>query len=197
MKRIILFSQPNDLDWGEFSKQLFPDEFENKVFAYMPANGGNTKQVYTDYWKNIAEEIGARFVFVDNMLPQSAGESQKIKDANILLISGGNTFELLNNLKKSGLDKAVIDFSKKENFVLAGFSAGALILCPTINICNLPGYDENLVGLTDLSGLKIIDFEVFPHFNPDKDEQKLNEYKKITSNTVKPINDEEYIVLDL
>lgn len=197
MKRVVLFSQPDGLDWSKFSKVLFPYELENKIMAYMPTNGSKTKQVYTDYWRDKATANNSKFVFIDNTLPESANEKEKIRSANILLISGGNTFDLLNNLRKSGLDKAVVEFSKKDNFVLAGFSAGALVFTPNINMCNLPGYDENLVGLKDLSGLRIIDFEVYPHFDPETDSKTLGEYRKTTTNEVRPIQNNEHILIDL
>lgn len=203
MKRIILFSQPMTLDWEKFEKIVFPPEIINKVFAYMPTNGSNTKEIYTNYWREISAKNNAEFLFVDNTLPESYNESEKINRANILLISGGNTFELLNNLRNSGLDKAVTNFSKKDNFVLAGFSAGAIVLSPTIEVASQPAgddtddlMDENLVGITDLSGLGIIDFEVFPHYNPEKDIKTLEKYRKQTANEVKEIRDDEYLVVE-
>ncbi len=73
-----------------------------------------------------------------------------------MVITGGNTFKLLDNLRKSGLDKAIKEFSNKSEFVLAGLSAGALVLTPTIEVCNLPNYDESTVGIDDFTGLNII-----------------------------------------
>ena len=58
----------------------------------------------------------------------------------------------MNHLKKSGLDKAIIEFWKKDGVVLAGFSAGAIVLSPLIETARIYG-DVNEPGLTDLSGL--------------------------------------------
>lgn len=196
MKRILLFSTPTDTNIKQISDLIFPQEIKHKVFAYMPSNGKNSPQKYTDFWKNIAEKYGVEFRFIDNT---SSDKTQKenLLSSNILLITGGNTFGLLNNLRLSGLDQTVKTFSQKEEFVLAGFSAGAIVLCPTIKICGLPGYDENLVGITDLTGLNIIDFEVFPHFKEESERQTLENYQAQTTNQVKEITDENYIVLDL
>lgn len=200
MKRIILFSQPTEKNIGKIVKNLFPQEMENKVMAYMPTNGHLTKQKYTDYWQKLAEENNCRFEFVDNMI---MGEEGKIDNANILLITGGNTFELLNNLRNSKLDRAIINFAKKENFVICGFSAGAIVLSPNINIASQPSgidptdlADENLVGITDMTGLNIIDVEVWPHFYKEYDQQTLNKYKENCLNEVVILGDDEVVVID-
>jgi dipeptidase E len=117
--------------------------------------------------------------------------------ANVLVMTGGNTFKLLSNLRKSGLDKAIKEFSGKNEFILAGFSAGALVLTPTIEVCNLPNYDKNEVGLKDLTGLGVVSFEVFPHYSEQEYSDLLNKYKNQTSNVVREITNEDFIVLDL
>lgn len=200
MKRFILFSQPSDNNKKELVSKLFPNEIKNKVMAYLPVEGHLSKQKYTDYWHQLATENNSDFVFVDNMI---GGEESKIDEANILLITGGNTFDLLNNLRNSGLDKAIVKFSKKDEFVLSGFSAGAIVLSPNINIASQPSgvdptdlVDENLVGLTDLTGLNIIDFEVWPHFYEEYDRKTFEEYKKISSNKVVTLGDNEILVVE-
>lgn len=200
MKRIILFSQPTERNLSVLSEKLFPKELGDKVFAYMPANGHLTAQKYTDFWKEIANKNEAEFIFIDNM---EKGEEVKLGRANVLMITGGNTFELLNNLRNSGLDRAVIEFSKKESYVLAGFSAGAIVLGPKIDIAKQPSgvdptdmVDENLVGLTDLTGLKILDFEVWPHFYEKNDIKTVTEYRWNTDHEVKTIRDDELVVIE-
>ncbi len=121
---------------------------------------------------------------------------EKLLNSNILVITGGNTFTLLRNLRRSGLDKAIKKFSKKNNFVLAGFSAGAIVLTPTIKICNAPLYDENEVGLKNLKGLGIVNFEVFPHYSK-KWKGFLEKYERGNKTKVKRIADDKTLVLDL
>lgn len=202
MKRIVLFSMPTDNNISTISNLIFPNEIKKKIFAYMPSDGSSSPQKYTDFWKEIADKYGAEFRFIDNT---SNNESQKnnLLGSNILLITGGNTFELLNNLRQSGLDEIIKTFFEKDKFVLAGFSAGAIVLSPTIEVAQQPSgtdpenlMDENLVGITDLTGLNIIDFEVFPHFEEASDKQTLEKYQAQSKHQVKEIADENYIVLD-
>lgn len=195
MKRIVLFSSPVTSKFNEILDLIFPETLKNKVFAYMPSDGANSPQEFTDLWKGYSEKYNAKFVFIDNSSSDSESEVKKLQSANILMITGGNTFLLLNNLKKSGLDKAIVDFSNKDNFVISGFSAGALVLTPNIEICNSRRMDPNDVGLTDFKSLGIVDFEVYPHYK-DSYKVEADEYRKTTENEVRTISDDEYSLID-
>jgi len=137
MKRIILFSQATESNRETILNLIFTNEIENKILAYMPSDGANCPQKYQDEWIGYSRKYGAEFRYIDNSIENSSGEAEKLLGANILIITGGNTFILLNNLRKSGLDKAVKEFAQKNEFVIAGFSAGAIVLTSTIEICNL------------------------------------------------------------
>lgn len=189
---------PTDSNIQQISDLIFPKEIERKIFAYMPSSGSNSPQKYVDFWKGIADKYQAEFRFIDNTNSDSF-EKEKLLESNILLITGGNTFELLNNLRNSCLDKTINDFTQKDKYVLAGFSAGAIVLSPTIQIASLEttsGGDENLVGITNLEGLNIVDFEILPHYE-DPDKQILEKYRSQSKYHVKEITNENYMVIDM
>jgi dipeptidase E len=196
MKLAVLFSTITDTNSQTILSQIFNDDIKNKVLAYMPSDGVANSETYIDEWRSYAQRFGADFSVVNNHSSDEA-ERAKILDSNILLISGGNTFALLNNLRKSGLDQAIIEFTQKPNFILSGFSAGALVLTPTIAICNLPGCDENLVGITDLNGLGVFDFEVFPHYADALHKKILESYRSTTHYQVREISDEDFITVGM
>jgi dipeptidase E len=75
-----------------------------------------------------------------------------------------------------------------------GASAGALILSPTIAIAGEVEPDENEVGLKDLTGMNIINFEILPHYSPEQDTQ-INNYKLKAKNEIKLITNDEIIVI--
>lgn len=197
MERLVLFSQPGGAKFEEILSTIFPVELKHKVLAYMPSDGSNSPQKYTDLWKEIAERHGTEFRFINNAKKNAKDEAEKLLGSNILLITGGNTFGLLSRLRESGLDRAIKEFAKKNNVVISGFSAGAIVLTPTIEVCNLPNYDENLVGLTDLTGLGLVNFEVFPHYDPLKDKNTIESYRHKSPFEVKEITNDDYIVTDL
>ena len=168
---------------------------QNKVFSYMPSGGIEGARQYIEQWRRISEQYSAQCNIIDNSV-SSADEQRKLLSSNIVVMSGGNTFNLLRNLRKSGLDKTIREFTDKSDFVLAGFSAGALVLTPSINICNLPNFEENLVELEDFSGLDVVDFEIFPHYNEHLQKATLESYRKTTANHVREITDEDCISID-
>lgn len=196
MKRITLFSTLTGRNEKTILKQILPTELINKTIAYMPSGGVEGAGEYIHQWEVIAREHGATFNVINNQIC-SVEEQDKILASNILVISGGNTFNLLHNLRESGLDNVIKQFLKKSDFVLSGFSAGALVLTPNIKICDLPGFDENMIELKGLEALSIVDFEIFPHYNKDIHEKMLMDYRKTTSNRVREITDEDYINIDL
>jgi dipeptidase E len=163
----------------------------------MPSDGSNCPQKYIDEWKEYAKNNNTEFRYIDNSKPNAEDEAEKLLSSNILMITGGNTFKLLDNLRKSGLDNAIKEFTEKKEFVLAGFSAGAIVLTPTIEVSSLPVYDKNEVGLSDLTGLGIVNFEVFPHYKEQNHSKILEQYRKKAKNRIEEIPDEDYISINL
>jgi dipeptidase E len=195
MKRVVLFSTLTETNRKTILNQIFPKEITSKVFSYIPSSGVVGAEPYIEEWRTIANEYGAKFNVIDNSVIDTQQQA-KLLASNIIVISGGNTFNLLRNLRESGLDKSIKQFAAKPEFVLAGFSAGALVLTPTISVCNLPNFDDNQVGIEDLSGLGIVDFEIFPHYDKQTQVTVLENYRKATSNKVIEIADEDYIRID-
>lgn len=176
---------------------LFPKDLKQKYFGYMPSDGANCPEKYINEWRNYATDYGYDFELINNSLEGEAAinEADKLLRCGVLVISGGNTFTLLRNLKRSGLDKTILEFSKRDNYVIVGFSAGAIVMTPTIEICNTPGFDENLVALVNLEGLNLVDFEVFPHYGPEWAE-KLKLHQDKSKYLVKVITNDEYLVIE-
>lgn len=202
MKRLVLFSSPKSKNFQEILEKIFLREIKNKVFAYIPTHNKYLNQEFTDFWKKEAEKRGASFQYIDTLEYKESKE--KLKEANVLLLTGGNTFWLLNKLREAGLDQVIKDMAKKDNFVIAGWSAGAMVLTPTIAIAGLPHrdgsktpMDENKVKVKDLTGLNLVNFEIFPHYDETTQKKTLEEYRKIASGEVKALTDDEYIVVDL
>jgi len=197
MRRIVLFSTQTDNNARNVTESLFPDWLGERRFAFLPSDGIDSPARFRTYWEDLARANNATFDIAINSYraAQSAQEADKIRACNILFLSGGNTFRLLRNLRNSGLDQAVIEFAQRENTVLAGASAGAIVLTPSIGICGIEGVDENRVGLTDLAGLGIVGFEIFPHYEPRWD-GAIAAYESAHQTPLRKITNEELIVLD-
>lgn len=200
MKRILLFSHVIEEAQQRVFPLLFPAELSPKLFACMPANGGlqgRSYELFCDSWRAIADCYQAEFVYIDNAKEDAEEERAKLQRANILCITGGNACLLLRNLRRSGLDQSVKDFALKERYVLAGYSAGAMILTPTVQLAAREPFNENReVGLATFDALNLVDYEVFPHYDAET-RAAFERYQLSTPNLVKPLADDAYICLDL
>ena len=88
-------------------------------------------------------------------------------EADLIYLAGGNTFAFLDDLRQSGLVAHLRRYAKREG-VLAGCSAGGIIMTPNISTASYPDFDrdDNEVGLRNYSALRLVNFEFFPHFEP-------------------------------
>jgi dipeptidase E len=97
--------------------------------------------------------------------------AEQIGRSDIVYLAGGNTFYFLAHLRSSGLLDELAKFARRGG-VIAGLSAGALILTPHIGLAGYPDFDRdaNDVGLarSRRQGLGLVDFEFFPHYRRSK-----------------------------
>ena len=91
-----------------------------------------------------------------------------------------------------------MSFTQKDQFIVAGYSAGAMVLTPTVRLAAFePWENENAgVGLTNFDALHLVDYEVFPHYSEEV-KNVFDLYRKTTTRLVKPIADDEYILVDM
>ena len=90
----------------------------------------------------------------------------RLKAADVLFFSGGNSFWLAHWLKKSGLAKLLPRLLKTR--VYAGISAGSIVTAPSLFLSSRDRkiYYEKIIGHTaSEKGLGFVDFHIRPHFN--------------------------------
>jgi dipeptidase E len=78
-------------------------------------------------------------------------------------LTGGNTFQFLYWLRQRGLVSDLQRYVAKGG-ILIGVSAGAILMTPDISSSSLCG-DEPYPGLDDFTGLSLVDFAVYPHYD--------------------------------
>jgi dipeptidase E len=82
-------------------------------------------------------------------------------------LGGGNTFNLLAQLRDSGLDSSLVRFTQRGGAIYGG-SAGAIVLGRDIVTC--AHLDSNDVGLADTRGLDLVaGHAVWCHYRPEED----------------------------
>lgn len=89
-----------------------------------------------------------------------------LEAADIVVVPGGNTFELLGILRSQGLLDELKRFAEKGGKVYGG-SAGALLVGADIGLADVErgGLDKNTIGLQDTRSLGMMgDIAVYPHW---------------------------------
>jgi dipeptidase E len=146
--------------------------------TYMPFTHEGALPFYRRFERRYRAFGGTRFecVAADDSSLASDGAARraaarKILGSDVVYLAGGNTYYFLAHLRRSGLLAELSRFARRGG-VIAGLSAGALILTPHIGLAGYPEFDadENAVGLTrrQCTGLGVVSFEFFPHYRRSK-----------------------------
>jgi len=142
---------------------------------------------------NQLKELGFSYIDIVDIaaVPRDIWEP-RLKNADVLLFGGGNTFYLLDWINKSGLRELLPGILK--NKVYIGISAGSYIACPTIEMATWKNQDENKSGLADLTGMNFVPFLLLAHYTLDKKEI-IKEGILKTKYPVRILNDDQAILV--
>ena len=103
--------------------------------------------------------------------------TNKIANVDALFVSGGNTFFLLQELRRTGNDVVLIE-AINSGLPYIGASAGAAVLAPDIDYVE-PFDDRDLAPqLTSNNALEVISFYPLPHYGIEETTEIYNEYMK-------------------
>ncbi len=139
--------------------------------------------------------LNARMIQEGNFVIYHKGkkpDSSILSSINLIYVCGGNTFYLLEEVKKSGLDLDIIKMVRRGVFYI-GASAGSIIVTPNIKIAE--PWDLNDRSLKDLNGLNLVNFTIAPHYTKEEE----NTIKEIEGNIkieIKRITDNEAILVN-
>lgn len=103
----------------------------------------------------------------------------KVNEAGMLWVVGGNTFLLRKAMFLSGLDQILLDRIDDPSFLYSGYSAGVCVLSSSLKGIHLADEPEaRSIGYeheTMWDGLGILDFYVVPHYRCDHFESESME----------------------
>lgn len=133
--------------------------------TFIPTEREEADEYYDEFIDRFAAFGYINFDMQHLDQPVSDRRLRRLLDSDMIYFSGGNTYSLLHALRSSGFDRYVERYVRGGGFV-AGHSAGAIIMTPVIDTAGYPDEeaDENEVGITDLTGMNLVPFEYFPHY---------------------------------
>jgi dipeptidase E len=160
----------------EFLKLLDKPPTENKVLIMHTANIARKWRTIRRIVRGLIK-LGIKKKNI--LLVNIRYKVSKIPKFDVLYSCGGNTYYILDRIRKTGFAK-VIKKAVNQGKLYIGLSAGSIIVHKTIEIAGWgKEADPNLIGLRDLRGLNITNVAIFPHFK-NKLRKEIAIFKKNT-----------------
>ena len=176
---------------------LIKEEIEMKKVLFIP-----TASIYEEYKgyvgsaRKLFKKLGAVLTEMEISKEDYASLEAEFNDADIIYFTGGNSFFLLEQLRKNGVDKLLKEELNKGKLFI-GESAGAIVCAPDIKYIEMMDEKPSDYSLTDDGGLSLINFYVLPHY-------LTAPFKKITEKILEqfnnldicPINNSQAVIIE-
>lgn len=177
-----LFLASEGSDPGTIQKlEEFTGSLAGKKVVYIPTarNGVNPYNTWQDSgtWKFLnSRKMDVSYVQLEDHMNYL--DPSLFDDADILWMSGGACGYLMYWIYRTGFDKMLTKILEKTLYV--GSSAGSMIAAPSLEIADwYLGEPER--GSSKISGLGLVDFDFYPHYedNLKPEIEKLYKGKKM------------------
>ena len=162
MKKLFLASSFKDVS-SVF--EGFAGAVKGKTVTFIPTASVVEKvNFFVKSGKKALEKTG---LIVDELEVSTATADEianKLMQNDYIYITGGNTFFLLQELRKSGADKIIAEQIGLGKMYI-GESAGSIVAAPNIAFAKAMDSIKKAPDLLSMDGLGIIDFYPVPHYN--------------------------------
>lgn len=164
MKKLFLVSSFKDVA-NIFTR--FENDLNGKTVTFITTASKVEKVVfYVKAGKKALEQMGLIVDELDISTATIDEISTKIKNNDFIYITGGNTFFLLQEFKRTGTDKIIID-EVNSGKIYIGESAGAIVASANIEYAKGMDSVAKAPDLVNFEALGLIDFFTVPHYtNP-------------------------------
>ncbi|MCG8804001.1 Type 1 glutamine amidotransferase-like domain-containing protein [Tenacibaculum finnmarkense] len=176
-----LFLSSSFVDVAEFLEPFVGEKLKYKTITFIPT--ASIPEEYKGYVENDRKAFEKLGLIVQELEISTASQEmikETIAKNDFIYVSGGNTFYLLQELKKSGADKIIISEIKKGK-VYIGASAGSVIMSKNIEYVEKMDDKTKAENLPNYNALNAVDFYTLPHHTnePFKNsvEEVINEYE--------------------
>lgn len=123
---------------------------------------------------------------------------EMLSNTDFVFVSGGNTFYLLQEMRKSGFDTEVRSFLENGG-IYGGSSAGSVVAGPYIRLIEALDDPSDAPDLKDYKGLGLVDVMLFVHWGSEHFRER---YEKMTKSAYKTglkiilLTDDQYLFYD-
>lgn len=160
-----LFISSSFQDTANLLPDFIAGDLTGKTVTFIPTAALHEKvNFYVKSGKKALEKLGLHVEELEISTADQSDIIRKLQDNDFIYVTGGNTFFLLQELKRTGADKII-----KEQILSGkpyiGESAGSMILSPNIEYAKDMDDSSMADGLDSFDALKITDFYPVPHHN--------------------------------
>lgn len=148
--------------------------------TFIPSSSYDAEEDFKFFVDEFSKLGVQRFMHFCVDTPFTKTMLNEVLKSDLIFLGGGNTFYFLKHLKKHKMFDHFKKFLKRGG-VLCGLSAGAIVLTPHVHTANFPHFDrdENPWDMKDLSAMRLVNFEFFPHYkNSQRYEAELKHHSK-------------------
>ena len=194
-----LFLTSSFTDVSQYFSFFAKEDLNNKIVTFIPT--ACVVEEYKAYMNNDRKAFESLGMIVDE-IDISNYSHRDIKNTlqknNFIFIGGGNTFYLLQELKKSGADKLIYEEIKNGKPYI-GTSAGSVITAKNILYTEKMDDKNKAKDLENYDSLGLVDFYILPHYNNEPFSESTNKIKQLYAekiNLVAITNTQAICVLD-
>lgn len=195
MKKLFLASSFQDV------ADLLPDFEKNlkgKTITFIPtASIVETVNFYVKSGRKALENMG---LMVDELEISTASAEEittKLKQNDYIYVTGGNTFFLLQEMKRTGTDQLIKEEVNSGKLYI-GESAGAIVASADIEYAKGMDSIDEAPNLESFEALGLVDFYPVPHYNNPPFQVASKKIIDTYSSTLKlsPISNQEAILVN-
>lgn len=195
MKKMFLVSSFKDVA-SIFEK--FEENLTGKKVTFIPTASKVEKVIfYVDAGRKELEKFGMIIDELDISTASAQDINDKLVNNDYIYVTGGNTFFLLQELKRTGTDQIIIDQVNNGKLYI-GESAGAMITSPNIEYVKAMDSIKKAPELKDYNALSLVSFSTVPHCDnfPFKTIAKKIVETYAATLDLKPINNKQAILVN-
>jgi len=195
MKKLFLVSSFKDVVniFTDFEKDL-----SGKTVTFIPTASKVEKVIfYVNAGRKALEKIGLTVDELEISTATTDEISSKIKNNDFIYVTGGNTFYLLQELKRTGVDKLIIDEVNSGKLYI-GESAGAMVVSANVEYAKGMDSIKKAPDLESFDALGLVEFYTVPHYNNPPFKKAAKKIIDTYSSTLKltPISNSQAILVN-